>query len=500
YMNWMENIRDWCISRQLWWGHRIPVWYCGDCGEVTVAIDDPTACEKCGSGKLEQDPDVLDTWFSSALWPHSTLGWPQQTEELRYFYPTSVLETGYDILFFWVSRMIMTGLYNMKEVPFRHVYLHGLIRDAKGRKMTKSLGNVVDPIKAIDRYGCDALRFVLATGGAPGNDFRLTDERLEGGRNFANKIWNASRFVLSYLDEHEPVEPPAITNDMPLEDRWIMSRLQGVVKEVDRELNRFRINEAAHRLHEFFWSEYCDVFIERAKVRLKEGDTAALSVVAYVLERCLRLLHPFMPFVTERLWQHLREHVSWVDGDALIVADWPQAQRRWVDRDAERNFLDVAGEPVPKVREAARRAGWSSKVAAPVSVAPDPSLDAAKRVTIYDALVSNAATNAIVSRTASWDVRPQLDQPRSSRGAFGTTGTVQFYVPPGPGADSSAERARLSKQMAEAEGQVKRLEGKLANKQFREKAPAAVVAKEEERLAAARARLEGLRQRLAELG
>jgi valyl-tRNA synthetase len=396
--------------------------------------------------------------------------------------------------------MIMTGLYNMKEVPFRHVYLHGLIRDAKGRKMTKSLGNVVDPIKAIDQYGCDALRFVLATGGAPGNDFRLTDERLEGGRNFANKIWNASRFVLSYLDEHEPVEPPAITNDMPLEDRWIMSRLQGVVKEVDRELNRFRINEAAHRLHEFFWSEYCDVFIERAKVRLKEGDTAALSVVAYVLERCLRLLHPFMPFVTERLWQHLREHVSWADGDALIVADWPQAQRRWVDRDAERNFLDVAGEPVPKVREAARRAGWSSKVTAPVSVAPDPSLDAAKRVAIYDALVSNAATNAIVSRTASWDVRPQLDQPRSSRGAFGTTGTVQFYVPPGPGADSSAERARLSKQMAEAEGQVKRLEGKLANKQFREKAPAAVVAKEEERLVAARARLEGLRQRLAELG
>jgi len=502
YMNWMENIRDWCISRQLWWGHRIPVWYCGDCGEVTVAIDDPTACEKCGSGKLEQDPDVLDTWFSSALWPHSTLGWPQETQDLRYFYPTSVLETGYDILFFWVARMIMTGLYNMKEVPFRHVYLHGLIRDAKGRKMTKSLGNVVDPIKAIDRYGCDALRFVLATGGAPGNDFRLTDERLEGGRNFANKIWNASRFVIQSIgDEKLEAPSPKRRADMPIEDRWIMSRLQRLVTEVDRHLNRFQIGEAGHRLHEFIWSEYCDWYLEMAKVRLRAGDDSPLPVLAYVLDVSLRLLHPFMPFVTEAAWQNLREHIGWADDEALIAAPWPRAERAWTDREAERSFDEVSREVVPKVRDARGLAGWRGRIApVSVSVAPDPGLEDEKRDFVYHALQSSAAMNAAISGTDSWNVQLDLEEPSSPRGAFGTTGIVQFYVPPGSSADPEAERARLSKQMAEAEGEVKRLESKLANKQFREKAPAAVVAKEQDRLAAARARLEGLSQRLAELG
>ncbi len=498
YMNWMENIRDWCISRQLWWGHRIPVWYCGDCGEITVAIDDPSACEKCGSGDLQQDPDVLDTWFSSALWPHSTLGWPQETEDLRYFYPTSVLETGYDILFFWVARMIMTGLYNMKDVPFRHVYLHGLIRDAKGRKMTKSLGNVVDPIDAIDRYGCDALRFVLATGGAPGNDFRLSDDKLEGGRNFANKIWNASRFVIQSIGEERVEAPdPKQRAATPLEDRWIMSRLQRLIGEVDRLLGGFQVGEAGNRLHEFLWNEYADWYIEAAKGRLKAGDDSTLPVLANVLDTCLRLFHPFMPFVTEAAWQNLREHIGWAKTDALIAASWPAVEEGWVDGEAEEEFEAATLEVVPRVREALHALPPQAVKRAAVTVAPDPSLQPDDRERITVILADTAAANATFTTTAPWNVRTHIDP--DERGLFGTTGRVRFFVP----ADLkhiAAQRARLSKQMAEAEAEVKRLQAKLGNAAFREKAPAAVVAKEEEKLAAARARLEGLRQRLAELG
>ena len=283
YLNWMENIRDWCISRQLWWGHRIPVWYCDDCDELTLpslenALEDPQRCQHCGSAKIRQDPDVLDTWFSSGLWPHSTLGWPDDTEDLRYFYPTSVMETGYDILFFWVARMIMMGLYNTGEVPFRTVYLHGLIRDHDGRKMSKSLGNVVDPLEVLERYGTDALRFALATGGAPGNDMRISDERLEGGRNFANKLWNAARFVISSLGD-AAVEPPSLAQRqaMPLEDRWIMSRLHRTAAEVEKLLGDFQVGEAGRRLHDFFWGEFCDWYIEMAKVRLKAGDAVAAA-------------------------------------------------------------------------------------------------------------------------------------------------------------------------------------------------------------------------------
>jgi valyl-tRNA synthetase len=498
YMNWMENIRDWCISRQLWWGHRIPVWYCGDCGEITVAIDDPSACEKCGSGKLEQDPDVLDTWFSSALWPHSTLGWPREREDLRYFYPTSVLETGYDILFFWVARMIMTGLYNMRDVPFRHVYLHGLIRDAKGRKMTKSVGNVVDPIKMIDRYGCDALRFVLATGGAPGNDFRLSDDKLEGGRNFANKIWNASRFVIQSIgDETLEAPDPKQRAAMPLEDRWIMSRLQRLISEVGRLLGSFQIGEAGNRLHEFLWSEYADWYIEAAKGRLKAGDNSALPVLACVLDTCLRLLHPFMPFVTEAAWQQLRPHIGWAETDALIVASWPVAEEMWVDGEAERDFEMASLEVVPRVRQALEALSPATAKSTSVAVAPDPKLLRDDRERVTGVLADTATANATFTTTAPWNVMTQIDP--DEPGLFGTTGRVRFFVPADL-KDIEAQRARLSKQMAEAEGEVNRLEGKLANVQFREKAPEAVVAKEEEKLAAARARLEGLRERLVELG
>ncbi|MEE8346128.1 MAG: valine--tRNA ligase [Dehalococcoidia bacterium] len=495
YMNWMENIRDWCISRQLWWGHRIPVWNCGDCGEVIVAVDDPSACEKCGSGSLQQDPDVLDTWFSSALWPHSTLGWPEETEDLRYYYPTSVLETGYDILFFWVARMIMMGLYNTNESPFRHVFLHGLIRDSEGRKMAKSVGNVVDPIEAIDKYGCDALRFVLATGGGPGNDFRLTDDRMEGGRNFANKIWNASRFVIQSIGEGRVRLPEAdgsVTVDQrsgwPLEDRWIYSRVLGVMRDGNKLLGDFQIGEYGRLLYDFFWSDYCDWYLEMAKVRLKAGDRSPLPILAAVLQTCLRLLHPVMPFVTEAVWQHLREHIEEPEAESLMVCSFPEGD----------------SDPDPKVEE--RMDVVMDVVRAIRNIRADRHVDASRYVEAYIAADGAApdleAARPILESLARVRplhlVRDASETPKSDV-ASTVLAQAQVVLPLAGLIDVDAERERLSKQMAEAEADVGRIEGKLAKAAFREKAPAAVVAREEERLAAAQARLEGLRQRLSEL-
>jgi valyl-tRNA synthetase len=496
YMNWMENIRDWCISRQLWWGHRIPVWYCGDCGERTVEVVTPTRCGKCGAGQLEQDPDVLDTWFSSALWPHSTLGWPEETEELRYFYPTSVLETGYDILFFWVARMIMTGLYNMDDVPFRHVYLHGLIRDADGRKMSKSMGNVVDPLGAIDKYGCDALRYVLATGGAPGNDFRLSDERLEGGRNFANKIWNASRYVIQTLGD-EKVSPPSEAaasglgsrEGWPLEDRWIWSRALETAREANRLLGEFQINEAGHLLYDFFWSDLCDWYLEMAKVRLKTGDRSSLPLLVGVLETSLRLLHPMMPFVTEVVWQHLRQHLESPEAEALMVTSFPRGEGE-ADPEAE-SRMGVVMDVVRAIR----------------NVRADRNVDASRWVEAYvaaDGARPDLETARPIVETLA-RVRPlHVISDAGEAPKEGVTSAVlaevQVVLPLAGMIDVDGERARLSKQIDDAEAEAKRLQSKLANASFREKAPAAVVAKEEERLASAQARLEGLRERLAELG
>jgi valyl-tRNA synthetase len=487
YFHWMENIRDWCISRQLWWGHRIPVWYCGSCGEQIASVEDPTACAKCGSNELEQDPDVLDTWFSSGLWPHSTLGWPEETEDLRYWYPTSVLETGYDILFFWVARMIMLGLYNKGEEPFRHVYLHGLIRDPQGRKMTKSLGNVVDPLEAIDKYGCDALRFTLATGGAPGNDFRLSDERLESARNFANKIWNASRFVISNLEQGARSKGQG-TGESPLEDRWILSRLDGVAAETNKLLSEFQINEAARLLYEFFWNEYCDWYLEMAKVRLKAGDTSPLPVLVRVLESSMRLLHPFMPFVTEAVWQHLRSVVEGLEPESIIVAAYPpgDGQRDAASEGRMQTVIDV----VRAIRNIRAERGVdpgryveayiSSDGALPTLEAARPMVEALARVRPLH-LVSDAAATP---KTAV---------------ASTVLAEAQVVLPLAGMIDVEAERSRLSAQLAEAENEVRRLEGKLSNEQFRSKAPAGVVAREEEKLAAARAREAGLHGRLGEL-
>ena len=496
YLHWMENIRDWCISRQLWWGHRIPIWYCDDCGEQTVALDDPSACQSCRSSKLQQDPDVLDTWFSSGLWPHSTLGWPDDTEDLRYFYPTSVLETGYDILFFWVARMVMMGLYNTGDVPFRHVYLHGLIRDRHGRKMSKSVGNVVDPLVAADKYGTDALRYALATGGTPGNDFRLTDERLEGARNFANKIWNASRFVIQNLEGHEPVAKPQVSNAMPLEDRWILSRTQQTVASVDRLLGSFRMGEAGHRLHDFFWGEFADWYVEMAKVRLTDADgndgesgRSPLPMLAYVLDTSLRLLHPFLPFVTEAVWQRLRPHIAWAETEALISAPWPKAKQRWIDAEA-----DSEARLVMEVVRAIRNIRTEKKV--------DPRRYVEAYVASTAARRTIEVARPIVETLAR--VRPlHLVDGATSLPRDGVVTAVlaqaQVTLPMAGLVDTAGERARLENQLAEAEAEVQRAEARLANPKFRAKAPPPVVARADERLAEARSRLETLRRRLSEL-
>ena len=486
YMHWMENIRDWCISRQLWWGHRIPVWYCA-CREQFASIEDPLSCQKCGSAEIEQDADVLDTWFSSGLWPHSTLGWPEKTEELRYFYPTTMIQMGYDILFFWAVRMITMSLYNMGDVPFRDLYLHGLIRDAKNRKMTKSLGNVVDPLKAIDKYGCDALRFTLATGGAPGNDFRLLDERLEASRNFANKIWNAARFVVAGLEEGGTGKEEGGVGERPLEDRWIVSRLRRTAREADKLLGEFQINEAARLLYEFFWSDYCDWYLEMAKVRLKAGDGSAVAVLVEVLESSLRLLHPFMPFVTEEVWQHLRQRVDRLS-EALIVAPWPRVDGEF-DAEAEERIETVI-DVIRAIRNIRAERGVDPGRYIEAYVAADgalPALEAARPM--VEAL----------ARVRPLHLVPDAGATPKTAVASAVLSEAQVVLPLVGMIDVEAEGARLSAQLAEAENEVRRLEGKLGNEEFRSKAPREVVAREEERLAAARSRADGLRGRLGEL-
>ena len=343
YMHWLENIRDWCISRQIWWGHRIPAWYCEHCDAITVAIDDPDTCSGCGGDALRQDEDTLDTWFSSGLWPHSALGWPEQGEALQRYYPTQVMETGYDIIFFWVARMIMLSLYNMDgQVPFDTVYLHGLVRDADGAKMSKSLGNVVDPIDAIESYGADALRFALVSGTSPGNDQRMTDQRMEAGRNLANKLWNASRFVLGSVEPGDDLAPPAPLAGAALEDRWILSRAERLVATTDELMRKFELGEATRQIRDFFWDEFADWYIELAKVRLRDGDRTPVPVLTHVLDRTLRLLHPFMPFLTEDVWQRLTAlHPDAGGAPALIVSGFPQPGAGRIDEPAERALAAV---------------------------------------------------------------------------------------------------------------------------------------------------------------
>ena len=517
YLQWMDNIRPWCISRQLWWGHRIPAWYCrccdgdqiitGDDGQITidegarpiVEMTDPTECPWCDDADLVQDPDVLDTWFSSGLWTHSTLGWPETTDDLSRFYPSSVMETGYDILFFWVARMIMMGCYNMGEPPFHTVYLHGLVRDAQGRKMSKSLDNVIDPLEKADQYGMDALRFTLATGSTPGNDMRLTDERLEGSRNFANKLWNGAKFVLGEIANAEVSSPPAVRGEMPkaeggspLEDRWILSRLQAVTDSVDELLRQYQLGEAGRQIQDFLWDEFFDWYVEASKVRLRNGDASPLPVLTEVLDGGLRLLHPWMPFVTEAIWQQLRPHLGEAAGStALIGARYPQTGDRPRDPEAEASFGAVQ-EIVTAVRQV--RADYRVQAGQWAEAYVLPQDDVAQAVSASAPIVE------VLSRARPLTIVSKRGEAPTEQIASAVLPAAEVILPLGGLVDLEQERARLSKDL---EGIVKRLRGaeaKLANEGFRAKAPPDVVKQAEELAADLQRQQADLESRIGALG
>jgi valyl-tRNA synthetase len=487
YLNWLENIRDWCISRQLWWGHRIPVWYCRKCGDLTVTVDDPTSCIHCGSSDIVQDPDVLDTWFSSGLWPHSTLGWPEQTADLQYFYPTSVMETGYDILFFWVARMIMMGLENTNDIPFDTVYLHGLVRDEKGEKMSKVKGNVLNPLDAIEQYGTDALRFALSTGTSPGNDIRLSSHRLEAARNFANKLWNAARFVIGNMETMVSlahIEKGAL----PLEDRWILSRLSHLVTAVDKLMEDFQFGEAERQIHDFLWGEFCDWYIEMAKLRLNESPSPK-PVLAYVLETSLRLLHPFMPFITEEIWQSLKSCFDEEMAESIMIAPYPTADEGAIDAAAEKQ-MELVIDVVRSIRnERAEFQVESSKWIEALIVPHDAKSVIESQVHTIETLARVRPLTIIGAKNA----RPDKAKTLVLSGA-------EVILPMAGMVDIEAERQRLDNEIEKNQSEITRLEARLKDKQFLSKAPAHIVSRERQRLEEYTTRSERLRHRLAELG
>jgi len=494
YLNWMENIRDWCISRQLWWGHRIPVWYCQDCDELTVSVEDPAACRKCGSARLEQDPDVLDTWFSSALWTHSTLGWPDETEDLRYFYPTSVMETGYDILFFWVARMIMMGIADCDDIPFHTIFLHGLIRDEKGEKMSKVRGNVLNPIDTIEQYGTDALRFALSTGTAPGNDIKLASSRLEAGRNFANKLWNAARFVIRSIE-------PGMTaleirpDRLPLEDRWILSRLNGTVASVASLTNEFQLGEALRQIHDFLRGEYCDWYIEFAKIRLQPDSKlpSPLPVLVHVLETSLRLLHPYMPFVTEELWQNLKKSLptGWQEAESIMIATYPETDETTIAPHIEDDM-----EAIIEIISAIRNARAQYKVANNIWVEAQIYTESLLNQTI----APYAQAIKILARA-----NPVSFPKGGASGKAGDNTVVlqlthsTVVIPMSSMFDLEAERQRLQKETDQSQDEMERLKARLDNQEFLAKAPKSVIDKERQKLYTITDRLERLKEQINKL-
>jgi len=490
YFNWMENIRDWCISRQLWWGHRIPVWYCGSCDHEFAALEDPGECPECGSVELEQDPDVLDTWFSSALWPFSTLGWPEKTSDLEYFYPTSVLETGYDILFFWVARMIMMGLECTGEIPFHTVYLHGLVRNERGQKISKSLPDAAryDPIKVIEEYGCDALRFALVTSSTPGNDSRFSLARIGAARNFANKIWNATRFVLGNLGmAAQGGQGTWNLSNQTLVDKWIISRNNRLIGEVNRLMESYQFGEAARQIQEFLWNQFCDWHIEMSKVRLYGNDireqNAARQVLVYVLERSLRLLHPFMPFVTEALWQALPH-----EGPALIVASWPQ--EGWVDEEAEASMQSLM-DVVRAIRNARAECNIPADKRIPATIV------AGDQATFYTQQQRAMCALAHLDERALAISESLTEKPTHALALV--VGRVEIYLPLEGVIDLDAERQRIAEEMEALTQRIGQLEILLRNEDFSTKAPEHVVQREREKRDEVRGRWIRLRDRLQQL-
>jgi len=486
YFHWMENIRDWAISRQLWWGHRIPVWYCDKDGSMHVSRTDLAACPQCGGG-LRQDTDVLDTWFSSGLWPFSTLGWPQETPELKVFYPTSVLSTGFDILFFWVARMAMLGIKFMGDVPFRHVYIHALIRDAEGQKMSKSKGNVVDPLHVMDKYGTDAFRFTLAALAAQGRDIRLAEERIEGYRNFANKIWNAARLVLTNLEGYDPALARRGTPSVA--DRWIKSRLTEATAQVRKAIDAYRFNDAASAVYQFLWHEYCDWFLEIAKRSLYQPESPAARAVTQrtlveTLEATLRLLHPFMPFISEELWQRLPHQ-----GESIMIAPFPKATRKGRDPEAERLMAPIL-DFVSAIRTIRSESRISPAVELAVSVKP-------AGPEVAGAVAAGAAVIGSLARAA---ITVSADGARPANSAMAATPSGDVFVRLEGVVDFEAERARLRKEVERARKEIAFLEGKLGRADFVERAPALVVERERARLAEQRETEQKLAASLAALG
>lgn len=467
YLRWMENVHDWCISRQLWWGHRIPAYYCEDCGEMTVAKEDVTVCPKCGGTHIHQEEDVLDTWFSSALWPFSTLGWPEKTRELDYFYPTSVLVTGYDIIFFWVARMIFSGMEQMHEEPFKTVYIHGLVRDAQGRKMSKSLGNGIDPLEIIEQYGADALRFTLVTGNSPGNDMRFSTEKVEASRNFANKIWNASRFIQMNLT----IDNAELPADLALEDKWILHKYNELVKAVTENIDKYELGIAVQKLYDFIWDNFCDWYIEIVKPRLQNHDDVAANeraqkVLCYVLRGTMQLLHPFMPFITESIWQALPH-----DGPSIMVSKWPEYQTELCFA-AEAEQVETMMDTIRAIR--ARRAEMN----VPPSKRAQVILLTDERAA-YEAGILFFSKLAYASEVIFADAMPENADSMVSVVTKGATA----YMPMGELIDFEKERERLNKEKAKVQKDLDFVNKKLNNPSFVAKAPAAVVEQEREKVA-----------------
>ena len=458
YYHWMENIKDWCISRQLWWGHRIPAWYCDECGEVVVSKETPTVCPKCGCTHLTQDPDTLDTWFSSALWPFSTLGWPDKTPELAHYFPTSTLVTGYDIIFFWVARMIFSSVENMHERPFDTVFIHGIVRDAQGRKMSKSLGNGIDPLIVIDEYGADALRFTLATGNSPGNDMRFSDEKVGASRNFANKLWNAARFILMNLGEDE--KAPHIPDELALEDKWILSLFNKLTKEVTDNLDKFELGIAVQKLYDFIWDVFCDWYIEISKIRLNSGDDKAAQtardMLVYIMSNTLKLLHPFMPFITEEIWQTLPH-----EGDSIMISEWPVYKDEY-DFSVEEQEMDRIMEAVRAIRN--RRAE--------MNVPPS------KKAKYYIATAHKDTfekAGIFMQRLASCSEAEIGDSFEIDDAVCIVTTDAKIYIPLGELVDFEKEIARLNKEKEKVLKDLEFIDKKLNNENFVAKAPKAVV-------------------------
>ncbi len=490
YLNWMENIRDWCISRQLWWGHRIPVWYCQECNEVICAKEDPTHCPKCGSEKLKQDSDVLDTWFSSGLWPFSTMGWPDNTEALQTYYPTSVLVTGRDIIFFWVARMIFTALEFMDEAPFQEVFIHGLVLDAQGRKMSKSLGNGIDPIEVIDKYGADTLRFMLITGNTPGNDLRFQMERLEGTRNFANKIWNASRFALMNLADYDEDKVNTEELEYTLADRWIRSRFNRAAQEVTRNMERYDLGEAGRVLYEFIWDEFCDWYIELIKPRLYGKETEKSKITAqYVLAKTLRqtmeLLHPFMPFITEEIWQLLPHQ-----GETIMLSQWPQGKEEELSEKIEQQMSTIM-EVIKAVRNLRSEMNVApGKKAELILMAQAPEIKAVLEA--GEQYINNLGSVSQLTIRESSTEKPE-------QAVTAIVSGVEVYLPLRDLIDITKELERLEKENTNLDKEISRLEKKLSNQGFISKAPQEVVEKEKLKLQDYQAKKEAVLGRISSL-